>query len=216
VLALAFGVIFTLAWTQRRPEPVTFEYGTIVSLTGVVREDPYPMMITADSSGTTTWLLAGPNKRGADSLVRGFGGQMIMAEGTRIYRPGSTMLELHHLARAAGGLPMPEERELGRATLTGEVVDGKCWIGAMNPGHGPTHRLCALRCLRGGLPPLLAGRDSAGAAVAAVLTGPDGRRIDSVLLPLTAAQIRITGRLRSVGSVLVLEADPSTIERVIP
>ena len=44
---------------------------------------------------------------------------------------------------------------LGTATLAGEIVDSKCYLGVMNPGRGKVHRDCAARCLSGGIPPAL-------------------------------------------------------------
>ena len=48
-----------------------------------------------------------------------------------------------------------ETTDLGTATLTGEIVDSKCYLGVMNPGRGKVHRDCAARCLSGGIPPAL-------------------------------------------------------------
>ena len=220
VLALLAGslvVILVVAWNQEPPARARFEYGLVQPIGGVVFERPYPMLFTRERNGTRTWLLAAEYKRGADSMTQGLHGRTVITNATRIYRGNVGMLELHGLAASdsvtAGGI---EEHDLGEVTLTGEVVDSKCWSGAMNPGEGPTHRLCALRCLRGGLPPLLSGRDTGGDTVTALLVGPGGVRIDSLLHPVVATAVQVTGRLRSVGTLLVLEADPASIRRVSP
>jgi hypothetical protein len=41
---------------------------------------------------------------------------------------------------------------LGPITVRGELVDSKCYLGVMNPGHGKVHRDCAARCIGGGIP----------------------------------------------------------------
>jgi hypothetical protein len=74
--------------------------------------------------------------------------------------------------------------------------------------------LCALRCLRGGLPPLFAGRTGAGDSIVALMVGPGGSRIDSLLLPQVATRVSVTGRLRTIGTLLVLESEPTSIQRV--
>ena len=47
---------------------------------------------------------------------------------------------------------------LGVATLRGEIVDSKCYLGAMKPGDQKTHKACATLCIRGGIPPVLVER----------------------------------------------------------
>ena len=217
LLAASLVVVLVIAWNQDPPARARFEYGLVQPIGGVVFERPYPLLFTPESSGTRTWLLAAEYKRGADSLTAGHHGRMVRTEATRIYRGSVGMLELHRLAAGDSALPIRiEQHDLGEVTLRGEVVDSKCWSGAMNPGEGPTHRLCALRCLRGGLPPLLSGRDTGGDTVTALLVGPGGVRIDSLLFPVIAAPVEITGRLRSIGTLLVLEADPTSLRRVSP
>lgn len=51
------------------------------------------------------------------------------------------------------GLRRSPPRPLGRVTLLGEIVDSKCYLGAMKPRCGRTHRGCAILCLKGGVPP---------------------------------------------------------------
>jgi hypothetical protein len=53
--------------------------------------------------------------------------------------------------------------------VTGEIVDSKCFLGVMNPGERTVHRDCAIRCLSGGVPPMLAYRDAAGTHLALLL-----------------------------------------------
>ena len=38
--------------------------------------------------------------------------------------------------------------------LRGEIIDPKCFAGAMKPGEGKPHKACAVLCLRGGIPPM--------------------------------------------------------------
>jgi hypothetical protein len=49
---------------------------------------------------------------------------------------------------------------LGTQTLIGEIVDSKCYLGVMNPGALIPHRACAIRCISGGIPPVLLVRQS--------------------------------------------------------
>ena len=64
---------------------------------------------------------------------------------------------------------------LGGATLAGEIIDPKCYFGAMKPGEGKIHKACATLCLRGGIPPMFMTTDEQGRHVYYLLTKPDGR-----------------------------------------
>ena len=80
----------------------------------------------------------------------------------------------------------------------------------MKPGNAKTHRACAIRCISGGVPPVLVVRTPAGNRSYYQLTdlagGPVNRRIlDKVALP-----VEITGELLRYGDVLVLRAAPET------
>ena len=39
--------------------------------------------------------------------------------------------------------------------VKGEIVDPKCFFGVMKPGEGKPHKDCAIRCILGGIPPVL-------------------------------------------------------------
>lgn len=215
VLGPALFAVLLAAWNQASPAPSVYEYGTSLRMRGRLHEHPFPHLVTVDGASVRTWLLGAEYKHGADALVAGLDGQEVEFTASRIHRGEYGMLELHDPARVITGHTPHLQRELmGPRTITGEIVDSKCWMGAMNPGEGPTHRLCALRCLRGGLPPMISGVDPEGQPVAALLTGPGGVRMDSVLWSFTAARVRVTGPVHRIGTLLLLETDPASIERV--
>jgi len=55
-------------------------------------------------------------------------------------------------------VPMGRDRAVGQSFAqqkpVGEIVDSKC-LGVMTPGQLTTHRACAIRCISGGIPPVL-------------------------------------------------------------
>ena len=91
--------------------------------------------------------------------------------------------------RASG--PLPERTALGPAELQGEIVDSKCYLGVMNPGHLKPHRACAINCLRGGIPPVLLSRDETGAPVQTVLVSGDERLLRDWILEFVAEPIEV-------------------------
>jgi len=192
-----------------------FEYGKLTSVEGIVVTRPFPTLLVARPGQVgqrdkySRYLLVAPGKHGADDLVAGFDGKQVHLQGQLIYREGGTMLEIAPSSIAViDTAPTIQEtiRDLGTVTLTGEIVDSKCYLGVMNPGQGKVHRDCAARCLSGGIPPIFvtaAGREQF------LLVGPDGRALGrDALREFIAEPIRIQGELLESGSMQLLKVDP--------
>lgn len=219
LLAGGVAVAVVLALVQRPPAPSVFEFGQPRVLRGMVLERPYPMLVVrrpGREGATSIYLLAGPGKRGAATLVAGHDGTSISLEATLIYRGLRTMAEVASDVEFGGAVQdyeIPPTGHPAEVERTGEIVDSKCHLGAMNPGSGVTHRGCAARCLRGGLPPLLVVH-SDGADTEIILAGRDGGPIGSDVLGNVGVPVRVKGRLRWLGDWPILETDPRSIRLV--
>jgi hypothetical protein len=138
------------------PQPGRWDQGKRARYTGTLIETPYPTLISRDGAGLTqSMLLVGYDKVALPR--RGLGPVDIDVEASAITRGRAMMLAVSDVAGFAQSLkpasyPLIAEEDLGPASLFGEIVDAKCWFGAMNPGIGLTHKACAALCLRGGLP----------------------------------------------------------------
>ena len=219
-LVLSACVAVALALLSRPLGPGVFEYTTAREFDGRVIEGPYPLLaLHRPGSANPAWsyyFLVGPGKHGAGPAVRGLDGQAVRLAGSLIHREGSTMIEVTAPPRPTVGNPAPLDpvEDLGVLTLTGEIVDGKCHLGVMNPGEGPTHRGCAVQCIRGGAPPLLVAQDPSGRDWRFLLVGPSGGPVGLRVLDLVAVPVRVTGRASHRGELLYLAVEPSTIERL--
>ena len=82
-------------------------------------------------------------------------------------------------------------------SLTGEIVDSKCYFGVMNPGNGKVHRDCAVRCISGGIPPAFLVRDVSGRIEALLLANWKRELLDHIAEPVTirGRLVRSSGRL---------------------
>ena len=176
---------------------------------------PYPTLLVKSGNSLAQYLLVAEGKNGAD--VIGFEGKNVKLQGTRIYRDGMTMIEVVSGSMQAVNSPanatLPAD-DLGNFTLVGEIVDSKCYLGVMNPGNTKVHRECAVRCISGGIPPLLIARDSNGNKVALQLVSAKGEPVNQEILDLIAEPVAITGQVIRAGEQLVLKADPKTYQRL--
>src|SRR5258708_24539109 len=96
-------------------------------------------------------------------------------------------------------------RDLGPVTVTGEIVDSKCYLGVMNPGQGKVHRDCAARCLSGGTPPIFVTTEGNQL----LLVGPDAMALThDAFRGFVAETITVRGDLLQRGEARFLKVDP--------
>ena len=92
----------------------------------------------------------------------------------------------------------------GYARYVGEIVDTKCYLGAMKPGRGKPHRDCASLCIRGGIPAALLVRTESGERALVHLMNALGKPVGPEVLEWVGEPVEITGILRRQGERLVL------------
>ena len=64
-------------------------------------------------------------------------GKTVTTQGYPLLRDGLTVLQTETMPREMRqSLPPPAASVVGSRTLTGEIVDSKCFLGAINPGEG--------------------------------------------------------------------------------
>jgi hypothetical protein len=144
-------------------------------------------------------------------------GKSVTLKGTLIYRGNQTMIEVLpgsiQITNIAGPA-LPEAVPLGKQTLVGEIVDSKCFLGVMNPGQLTPHRACAIRCISGGVPPVLLVRQKDGPAIYLLLVSADGKPVIKQVLEMVAQPLEITGEVERQGELLILRADPATYRKL--
>ena len=212
-----------------------FEYGREREFTGRLHALPYPSLdvarpgTIAGQPTSSSYLLVAFGKHGAAEAVSAFDGRLVRLRGTLIYHDECTMIELVDGSLAtldeASSSPIPgtalatagamTDIELGEKTLVGEIVDSKCFLGVMKPGHLKPHRACATNCIRGGIPPILLVRSPQGdTALHYLLVDKSGGAVNERILDRIAEPVRVRGRVVKRGELLFLYSDPRTIERV--
>ena len=230
LILAAIGVAVLLVVLQAPFDPGVFEFGVVKRYQGVLVEDPVPLLVIDQPVGvggeiTSRFLLVAFGKQGAEPEIEGLAGQEVRLDGSLIYREGVAMLELvagSVEALPPGGsaqegppaAPLAAPIDLGRQTLRGEIVDSKCFLGVMKPGRGKPHRACAVRCISGGVPPVLRVETRDGDFRHFLLADENGDRVNDRVLEFVAEPIEITGEVRRLGELLILAADPRDYRRL--
>lgn len=212
-LAVVAGVV---ASRQRSPGDGRWD-DHATTLVGVAYADPYPM-IRVPGDGPTdaprTVLLVGEGKVGARGRVAPHDGRPVRVRGTLLERAGWRMLELADAPESLAPADVPEADQvrlrrsapqpIGRVSLRGEIVDAKCYLGAMKPGDGRTHRGCAVLCLRGGVPPLFVSRSGGTGPVIHLVTDDARGPADGTVLDLAGVPISVDATVERLDDILVI------------
>jgi hypothetical protein len=228
VLVLALLVPAVLALSQRMIGASVFEWGKHKTFSGILQIQPYPHLLVSRPgkvdglSAFSTYYLVAPWKFGLDrEAIALLDGKPVTLKGTLMYRDNQTMIETkpewiiastNDERRARSDPPC---QSFGKQTLVGEIVDSKCFLGVMNPGQLTPHRACAIRCISGGVPPVLLVRQKSGSAIYFLLVSADGKPVNEQVLELVAEPVEITGEVERQGELLILRANPATYRRVL-
>jgi len=218
-------VVVAVVMARSHPDPGNARWDTVTArtFTGVLDAHPYPVLhadVLPDGAPGPI-LLVELGKRGSSQRAAPFHAARVRATGWLLRRDNRLMLELspeHNalalLHSAPGQASIPSPTRLGTVTLRGEIVDAKCFLGAMKPGHGKTHKECATLCIRSGLPPMLVTRDASGSPTCYLLLDPSGGPMPDTLHALIADPVELTGQLELIGGLPRIRVDPAGVQRI--
>ncbi len=233
LLVLFCGSGIGIAMHHRYISSSSFELGNFSKLEGFYFNEPVPLIKVVegkDIHGNLVFKsipLVNYAKFGADELVKAYEeknqislhGRRVTLLGTLLYDDGKALLELSK--REASILEAsevidadlrkqiaPDMERLGRQSIKGEIIDSKCYFGAMRPGFGKPHRACAVRCISGGIPPVLAATNYEGAINYFLIRGSNKEAINKEVIPYVSEPVILTGDLVRFDDWMVLYIDP--------
>ena len=199
------------------PGPGVWDQGKKVAVTGTIYPEPYVHLLTEDlGSGLRPVFLVGAGKHRIDVRpALTFTGAAVT--GTLIERGEHAMMAVDGIYPdpAPGRVRAGPEKDFGEVVITGEILDAKCWFGAMRPGHGKTHKACAALCAKGGLPLAFCetGRCSDGKG-ALLFLNARGKAFGPEILPLVADPVMVRGRIVEVAGLRQMRAAFGDVRRL--
>ena len=211
-----------LAANQKSVGPGTWNMGEIQEFTGIATAEPYAMLRTTDIGGAPkTALLSCMGKCGVSARIGSHAGKPVTIRGSLIQRGSHSMIAVVDdvdwikpaAATESASLAFPAMQSLGQIDLTGEILDSKCWFGAMRPADGKVHKACAALCIRGGIPPAFFVKDKANKKALMIMTDRQGAHGPD-LLPLVADPVQVKGEVFQWGNLLILDGPVSSITRL--
>ncbi len=231
LIAIAIGI--GIASGQRFISNGAYEYGELTELEGLLFDAPVPFLKVSagkDIYGKEVYkniLLINYGKFGADNSVRLIKNKInrplnevqVKLRGTLVYHNGVTLLELTEKEKAYQGSRenksgmhyVHQVSQQGQTTLTGEIIDPKCYFGSMNPGQGKPHKSCAGLCIAGGIPPMFVVQNDNNQADYYLILGENGEQINQDVIKYVADPSSISGRVESFDEWKVIYIDPKKI-----
>jgi hypothetical protein len=225
--AVVIAAAMVLSLQQKKFSTANFEFGQLTEVKGIYQKYPVPslkVITKQDAFGNLSYItlpLVGYGKFGAEGIIAelekesntSFDKKEVTFRGTLIYNDGKTLLQIdkhdHPMINAAvaGQQLKPVVKELGAVTLTGEIIDPKCYFGVMKPGHDKPHRDCAIRCMAGGISPVFYVRNEKGEADYYLIVGPDGEKINHRLKDFVAEPVLLKARAVQYDDWVILYLD---------
>ncbi len=215
-LAIAgVGTVFAALFVAALPPRQSGQWGDgEVGFDGLLVTKPYPVVRVAASENRPAQavLLVDEWKFGL-TLGRDFAdGQSVHVQGYAVRRGSVTVLQVdarpQHIA-ASGSAP-PELRDAGTHALTGEIVDSKCWTGAMNPGDGKAHKGCGSLCLLGGIPALFITSAPDEGLRWYLLADADGNALGEEIRARVGERLTLKGRVLEAADLPEFRIDPDS------
>jgi hypothetical protein len=232
VLVACCSILLSLM--QKKFGTGNFEFGRLTEVKGVYFNAPVPCLKAIngkDIFGNPSFItipLIGYGKSGAGGAIhavekeKGFplNNKEVTMKGTLLYNDGKLLMQIDandsflvYAGKVADSSLLPVSKDMGDQTLQGEIVDPKCFFGVMKPGEGKPHKDCAIRCILGGIPPVLKLSDEKGNENYCLIVGPNGEKMNEAVKNFVAEPVTINARVARYDDWIVLYVKESGIAR---
>jgi hypothetical protein len=208
---IALGAL--LALSQKKFDTGNFEFGKLTEVKGIYFNTPVPNLKVINGKdvwGNENYItvpLIGYGKHGADGIMdelqkeqnTSFAGKEIVLKGTLLYNDGKLLMQVDGNDKPFVKISndsidkndLPGSTQLGEMDVKGEIVDPKCFFGVMKPGEGKPHKDCAIRCILGGMPPVLKVTDNEGRQNYYLIVGQHGEKMNEAVQDYVATPVTI-------------------------
>jgi hypothetical protein len=229
---VALLVGYLLSASQKKFSTANFEFGKLTEVKGIYLNEPVPLLIVTDNrGGYITIPLVGYGKHGAETALLEYekannillNKKELTLKGTLLYSDGKTLMQVdkndNPIIKVTDNIGDPSkdlsgEKDLGWASIRGEIIDPKCFFGVMKPGEGKVHRDCAIRCILGGIPPVLKVQNEKGENNYYLIVGPNGEKMNEAVKNFVAEPVEIKARVVQQDDWIILYTRKENIERI--
>lgn len=194
---------------------------TAITIEAWLLTKPYVLARFKYQSTIRTAILTAMNKTGIKNRVKGLHNRWVKLKGIMTQHKGRfvfSVLDADNAIQILKTKPnVPKvflKKELGFKNLQGEVIDPKCYVGAMKPGEGKTHKACATLCIKGGIPPALLVKDQLFRERFYLFLDKKGQPVLDVILPFIGDQVQVQGEVQRWGDMWFYKIKKESIKRI--
>jgi len=237
LLPLIIVLAILLALSQKKFGTGNFEFGKLTGVKGIYFKDPVPNLKVVNGKdiwGNYSYItvpLIGYGKHGADGVIADLEKQNnisldkkeVTFKGTLLYNDGKLLMQIDgndnplikiNNNQIEDSKVLPLGKDLGWATIKGEIVDPKCYFGVMKPGQGKPHRDCAIRCILGGIPPMMKVQNEKGETNYYLIVGPNGEKMNEAVRNFVAEPTQLEARLVQYDDWIVMYINKEKMRRI--
>lgn len=222
-LIIVLGVLLALA--QKQFGTGNFEFGTLTEVKGIYFNEPVPSIKVVNGKdiwGNENYItvpLIGFGKHGADGVIADLEkeknisveGKAITLKGTLLYNDGKLLMQIDandkpllEVNNDKSNVQFDAPKEIGMLDVKGEIVDPKCFFGVMKPCEGKPHKDCAIRCILGGIPPVLKVTNTEGNQNYYLIVGEHGEKMNEAVQDYVASPVALHAKAVKCGDWVVL------------
>ena len=197
----------------------TYQFTAQKRYTGVLLKQPVPILRVIEDGVNVDHLLVNLGKKSALPTINAV--EQERGEDLHQHKVSLTVTEMQYKGRKV--LELTNEKEaflkvgnfiqvdlnkklVGEVSMKGEIVDPKCFFGAMNPGEGKVHRSCAVLCIKGGIPAVLAVGEGDNREYF-IIKGANGEDINIQLLNVVGEDVQMKGSVYSMNNWKYIHVD---------
>lgn len=205
-LILMFLIVGLFTLYEHPFSSSSFAYGNQTQLEGYLLEEPVIAVRIHQGDKFEILPLVGYGKMGPHAALEdllGKGNYQVKLKGTLIEHQGKRFFELTDGKASVLEFNTSNEMNhqpssLGVMEVSGEIMDPKCFFGVMKPGFGKVHRSCAIRCISGRIPPVLAIRKGNEFEDFYFITNMEGKMLKDELLSYVGKQLTVSGNVSEI------------------
>lgn len=233
LMVVSYFAVSFLVSNQRGFSNGKYDINQFTELEGTLMLEPFAAIKTfygKDIYGNPivkTIPLVNYGKFGADPILQNIEQQhktdlpnlWVKIRGKLIFNHGVVLMELSEKEKSILTVsPISKEQQksiaapiiadMDSVTLTGQIIDPKCYFGVMKPGEGKPHSDCAIRCIAGGIQPLLMIKNQNGEETYFILRDEHLDPVNEKVIPYVGIPVTITGQLTKADDWFVLKINP--------
>jgi hypothetical protein len=236
LLPIIAALAALIALSQKKFDTGNFEFGKLTEVKGIYFKSPVPNLKVINGKdiwGNYSFItvpLIGYGKHGVDGVIaelekaqkKSLDKRQITLKGTLLYNDGKLLMQIDGNDKPLVNVEdaiisndlLPHSEDLGIQTIKGEIVDPKCFFGVMKPGQGKPHRDCAIRCILGGIPPVMQVRNAKGEANYYLIVGPNGEKMNEAVQDFVAEPTELQARVVKYDDWIVIYVNKENMRRI--